>query len=112
MVGGGSNSLNHLKSFLQTQQNMYKEKSKDILSLASDPIKKSQQYIDQIADLKKQNADPDTIKTRAEKYAQMDYEKWRSKNQQKSMAGSAHPPKPQTAQEKHCELSRQPEAGR
>lgn len=77
---------------------MFKEKNRDMISLTSDPVKHSQQYIDQIAELKKQNADPDTIKTRAEKYAQMDIDKWRTKKlDQKSMTGSAHPPKPHTA---------------
>ena len=42
-----------------------------------DTIKKSHNFINQIADLKKQNADMDTIKNRASKLSHMDVEKWR-----------------------------------
>jgi hypothetical protein len=72
---------------------MFKDKA---LSQTCHPIKHSQQYIDQIAELKKQNADPDTIKLRAEKYAQMKIDKWRPKK--KTTEGQ--PPKPQSAHSK------------
>lgn len=42
-----------------------------------DTMKKSHNFINQIADLKKQNADMDTIKNRASKLSHMDVEKWR-----------------------------------
>ena len=59
---------------------MYKStgesKSKDVFSSVSNPIKHSHQYIQQIADLKRQNADPKTIKNKAHKFTAMSHEQW------------------------------------
>lgn len=64
---------------------MYKsnfDKPKEILSNCSNPIKKSHNHINEIADLKKQNADPETIKNKTLKYTTMSIEQYR-KHQEK-----------------------------
>ena len=48
----------------------------------SNPIKNSHKHIQEIAELKKQRADPETIKGKAERLAQMNSTQWKKYQQQ------------------------------
>lgn len=93
---------------------MYKstaeQKSRDAQSEVTNPIKKSDKYIEEIADMKRNNADPTQIKNKVNKLTSLDMNKWKKyqdrltnaeKLQQQKLneiTKGPLPEKPQTAQ--------------
>jgi hypothetical protein len=69
-----------LKNFLQTQtNNMFAAKSREAFSqsVSAKPNKFNNKYIQQIAELKRQNLDPNSLKEKVDEYSKFNVKKWR-----------------------------------
>ena len=58
---------------------MYAAKSRDVYaqSVTANPNKYNNKYIQQIAELKKQNVDPNSLKEKVDEYSKFNVKKWR-----------------------------------
>jgi hypothetical protein len=56
---------------------MYVQKSRDAFSSVSNPNKYTNQFIEQIAELKRNNVDPNEIKEKAQNISKFNVKKWR-----------------------------------
>jgi hypothetical protein len=69
-----------LKNFLQTQtNNIFAAKSRDVFSqsVSAKPNKFNNKYIQQIAELKRQNVDQNSLKEKVDEYSKFNVKKWR-----------------------------------